>query len=113
VADPAVGEALAQGGAGVVLGMALLRILEKVAEKWKPSRSPNASTILEAVGDVKGLVAELRGDLRVHAEQLAETKKELFATKERVDRGLANHSERIEKLTERLIVLEVKGGLHD
>lgn len=91
MADPAAMDALdtaAKGGVGMLLGMGLLRLAERLVEKWRPAS---------------------RGGLDRRVERLEER------FEERVEKALGNHAGKIESLqvaqarTE--MVLEMKTGV--
>lgn len=107
MADPvAAAETLATGGAGMVVGMALVRVLEQAVAKWRPKPHPNAPQLAKLEQMLAGTLARLEARLDSAEQQQA-------ATRERVDEGFAHYGRVTSELRDRIVRVEVSAEVRE
>lgn len=103
-------ETAATGGAGITVGATLAWVVRRLVEKWKPSAPRWASALRDDVGELRQVVvqgiAELKAEQRVLAAAQEEQKEAHGNLRERVEKGLGDHRERLDRDREDITYLK-------
>lgn len=93
----------AAGHAASGLGGGLLTMLVGWLIRKKEKQDDSQDVVL---GRIEAKLQDVHTELRLQAERFLALEHQVDALKERINGGLANHGERLQDLTERLVRLE-------